>query len=178
MVAALAAAGGAGAVAVAGVGWTLPAHLVFAGVTVVLIVTDIDHKLIPNRILYPGTVVAALLLALGSAIEGELGSLWTGLGAGAAYFAVLYLVAIVARGGFGFGDVKLAFLLGLFTGFASFRVFLLAVFFTGVIGGVPAIVLLLSGRRGARSEMPYGPAMVAGAWVALVWGQSFASLYL
>jgi leader peptidase (prepilin peptidase)/N-methyltransferase len=178
IVATLAAAAGAGAVLVADTGWTLPGYVVFAGVTVVLVVTDIDHKLIPNRILYPGTLAAGVLLAAGSAIDGELGSLWRGLGAGAAYFAVLYLVAVVARGGFGFGDVKLAFLLGLFTGFASFRVFLLAVFFTGVFGGVPAIVLLLSGRRGARSEMPYGPAMIAGAWVALLWGESFASLYL
>ena len=174
----LAAAAAAGAVLVSGGEWTLPAHLVLAAVTVVLVITDIDHKLIPNRILYPGIATAIVLLAGGAVVEGELGSLWRGVVSGGAYFAVLYLVALVARGGFGFGDVKLAFLLGLFTGFASLRVFLMAVFFTGVIGGIPAIVLLLSGRRGARSEMPYGPAMIAGAWAALVWGESFATLYL
>jgi leader peptidase (prepilin peptidase)/N-methyltransferase len=50
---------------------------------------------------------------------------------------------------------------------------LLAVFFTGVIGGVPAIVLIVTRRARGSDEMPYGPPMLAGAWVALVFGEAF-----
>ncbi len=163
--------------AVVGADWTLPAHLVFAAVTVVLVVTDLDHKLIPNRVLYPGTALAVAMLAGGAVVEERTGDLLRGLGTGAAYFLVLLLVAIVARGGFGLGDVKLAVLLGIFTGFAGLRVFLLSVFFTGVFGGIPAVVLLVTRRRGSRDEMPYGPAMVLGAWTALAVGESFLRWY-
>jgi leader peptidase (prepilin peptidase)/N-methyltransferase len=62
------------------------------------------------------------------------------------------------------------------TAFQSQRTALLAVFFTGVIGGVPAIVLLLSRRARGGDEMPYGPPMLAGAWVALVFGEAFGRM--
>lgn len=167
----------AGTTAVVGIDWTLPAHLVFAAVTVVLVITDVDHKLIPNRILYPGTALAVALLAAGAAAESRVSDLTVGLAAGAGYFLVLLLVAIVARGGFGLGDVKLAMLLGVFTGFAGIRVFLLSVFLTGVYGGIPAIVMLVTRRAGTRDEMPYGPAMILGAWTALAVGDAILRWY-
>jgi leader peptidase (prepilin peptidase)/N-methyltransferase len=177
---AVAVAGGlvlAGTTAIVGLDWTLPAHLLFALVTLVLVVTDLDHKLIPNRILYPGSVAAVALLALGAAAESRLEDLLVGLVTGAAWFLVLLLVAIVARGGFGLGDVKLAFLLGVFTGFAGVRVFLLSVFLTGLYGGIPAIVILVTRRGGTRDDMPYGPAMVLGAWTALAVGDAILRWY-
>jgi leader peptidase (prepilin peptidase) / N-methyltransferase len=72
--------------------------------------------------------------------------------------------------------VKLAVLLGAATAFQSQRTVLLAVFFTGVIGGIPAILLLVSRRARGQDEMPYGPPMLAGAWVALVFGEAFGRL--
>lgn len=86
------------------------------------------------------------------------------------YFAVLLLVAIVTRGGFGMGDVKLAVLLGLFMGFWGWPVLAAGLFYTGLIGGIPALVLIATRRAGRGDELPYGPAMILGSWAALVFG--------
>jgi len=159
-----------------GARWLLPAYLLLAATSVVLLVTDLDHKLIPNRVLYPSTAATAGLLTAGALLEGMPDDLGRAAVGGAGYFAVLLLVYVVARGGFGFGDVKLAFLLGAMTAFQSRQTLLLAVFFTGVYGGVPAIVLLVSRRARSGDELPYGPPMLAGAWTALVFGEVFARM--
>lgn len=155
----------------------LPAFLAFAAVTLVLVVTDVDHRLIPNRILYPGGTAAAVLLAVGALLDGSGSALPRALGGGAGYFAVFFLVAVAARGGFGFGDVKLAALLGLFTAYVSPSTFLLSVFFTGFIGGVPALVLLVTRKARPTDELAYGPAMVLGSWTALACGEQFLLWY-
>lgn len=154
----------------------LPAYLLVAAVSIVLLITDIDHKLIPNRVLYPATAVTVALLVVGALAESRADRLLPALIGGAGYFTTLFLVYLVARGGFGFGDVKLAFLLGAVTAFQSQRTALLAVFFTGIIGGIPAIVLLVSRRAKGSDEMPYGPPMLAGAWAALVFGEAFGRM--
>ncbi len=145
-------------------------RVLLAAVSVVLFVTDLDHKLIPNRILYPGGVAAISVLGIGSALDGNLRAFGRGLALGAGYFALFYVVALIARGGFGFGDVKLAALLGTFTGQVSWPHFAIGIFLTGVIGGLPAIVLLATRRAGAKHELPYGPAMILGCWGALLFG--------
>ncbi len=147
-------------------------RLLLAAVSVILFVTDLDHKLIPNRILYPGGTAAIGLLGVGAALEGDLRSWGRGLALGAAYFGLFYLVALVARGGFGFGDVKLAALLGTFTGQVSWPHFAMGIFLTGLIGGIPAILLLVTRRAGVKHELPYGPAMILGCWGSLLFGTS------
>lgn len=164
----LAAAGAGGAVLVTGAGWLLPAHLWFVAVTTVLVVTDIDEKLIPNRILYPGTAVAFALLAAGAAAEGRVSDLGPAAIAAAGYFGVLLVVAIVARGGFGMGDVKLAVLLGGFLGFWGWETLATGVLLTGILGGLPAVYLLITRRATRGHEIPYGPPMILGAWLALI----------
>jgi leader peptidase (prepilin peptidase)/N-methyltransferase len=164
------AVGFGGAAEVAGVGWLLPAHLFLVALTTVLVVTDLDQKIIPNRILYPGTLLAAALLAIGAGATGRLPDVGRGALAGFGYFGVLLIVAVATRGGFGMGDVKLAVVLGLFMGFWSWRVLASGLFYTGVLGGLPAIVMIVRGRARRGDELPYGPAMVFGTWTALFLG--------
>ena len=166
----------AAGVVTSGEEWLLAAYLVLGATTIVLLVTDIDHKLIPNRVLYPATACFAVLLVAGAVAESRTDRLLPALLGALGYFAALFVVYLVARGGFGFGDVKLAVLLGAATAFQSQRTVLLAVFFTGVIGGIPAIILLVFRRARGHDEMPYGPPMLAGAWVALVFGEAFGRL--
>lgn len=168
----------AGAAAVLGAVWVLPAYLWFAAVTIALVLTDLDHKRIPNRILYPGTIVATALLGGGAALEGDLGSFGRSLLGGAGYFGLMLLVALVARGGFGFGDVKLAFLLGEFAAFRSWGSLFVAGFAAFVIGGLLSLALLVLGRVGRKDAIPFGPAMVAGAFAAVVVGDAIAEWYL
>jgi leader peptidase (prepilin peptidase) / N-methyltransferase len=155
---------------VAGGGPLLAAHLLLAALTTVLVVTDLDAKLIPNRLLYPGTALAALLLALGAFSADRLPDLGRGVLAGLGYFGLLLVVALASRGGFGMGDVKLAVVLGLFMGFQGWSVLASGLFYTGMYGGIPALIMIVTRRAGRGDELPYGPAMVFGAWTAMVTG--------
>ena len=155
--------------------WVLGAYLWFVAMTVALFLTDIDHKRIPNRITYPGTPIGALLLAAGAAIDGTSTALPRALFGAVVFGGFFLLVFVLARGGFGFGDVKLAVLFGLFTAFLSWIHLFLAGMATAALGGIAALGALLGGA-GAKSELPYGPPMILGAWASIVWGSALAGL--
>ncbi len=162
----------------AGMAWSiglvpvLVAHLAMVAVTGILIVTDLDHFRIPNRILYPGTALCFVLLAVGFAIDSGRGSLVRGLAGAGIYFGLLLLVFVAARGeGFGFGDVKLAALLGLFAAFQAYRILAWALIITAFLGAIPAVVLLLMGK-GRKAALPYGPPLILGAWAAIIFATS------
>jgi leader peptidase (prepilin peptidase)/N-methyltransferase len=160
------------------VGWraTLVAYLVMAAVTTILIVTDLDHFRIPNRVLYPGTAACLALLAGGAAIEGRSADLLRALAGGAVYFTLFLLVYLAARGeGFGFGDVKLAVLLGSFGAFLGWRVLAWSLLLTGILGGIPALVLLAMGRS-RHTAIPYGPPLILGTWAAVIFSGTLAGL--
>lgn len=165
-------------VLIIGVAWVLPAYLWFAAVTMVLILTDLDHKRIPNRILYPGTVVGLVLLAGGALLDGGAGDLGRGAMGGVFYFSALFVLALIARGGFGFGDVKLAFMLGLFLAFRGWEHLLVGIFLAFFIGGVIALALLLTRKKGRKDAVPFGPSLVLGAWTGIAYGLEIAEWYL
>jgi leader peptidase (prepilin peptidase)/N-methyltransferase len=165
-------------VLVVGVRWVLPAYLWFTGVTLVLILTDLDHQRIPNRILYPGATVATVLLVFGALGDGAATGFFRAVAGGALYFTVLFLVALAARGGFGFGDVKLAFLLGEFLAYRSWAALWAGVFLAVFIGGLAALALLVSRRKGRKEAIPFGPALVLGAWLAIPFGEALVRWYL
>ncbi|HAX81102.1 MAG TPA: prepilin peptidase [Actinobacteria bacterium] len=164
--------------ALIGPSWVLPAFLWFAAVVEVLVIVDLAHKRIPNRILYPGTAVAVVLLAAGAVAEGEASALLRALAGGAGYFGMLLLVAILARGGFGFGDVKLAFLLGLFAAYRSWESLFVSVVMAFLVGGLISVVLLLARRAGRRDAIPFGPALAVGVAIGIAAGIPIADWYL
>ncbi|MDH3260132.1 MAG: prepilin peptidase [Acidimicrobiia bacterium] len=158
--------------------WVLPAYLLFVATTVVLVLTDLDHKRIPNRILYPATAAAVMLIAAGAAADGSMVSIPRALAGGGIYFGLLLVIALLARGGFGMGDVKLAFLLGTFLAFQSWDTLWSGIFLAFLIGGVISLLLLITKRKGRKDAIPFGPPLIVGALVALVWGQQLVDWYL
>jgi leader peptidase (prepilin peptidase)/N-methyltransferase len=158
------------------VDWTLPAYLWFVALTVTLTLTDIDTKLIPNRILYPGTVVALALLIGGGLIEN--GPVVRAVAGGALYFALLFVLALIARGGFGFGDVKLAFLLGLFATYQSWDTLIVAIFAAFLLGGLVSLLLVVLRIRSRKDAIPFGPYLVLGAYAAIAWAGTISTWYL
>ena len=76
------------------------------------------------------------------------------------------------------GDVKLAFLLGLVMGFESWGALLVGIILAIVLGGVASGLLLLFSGKGRNAKFAYGPYLVLGSWVAVVWGQRIADWYL
>lgn len=168
----------AGTYLVIGPVWVLPAYLVFVATTVALVLTDLDHKRIPNRILYPATAAVVVLLVAGAAADRTWSDVPRGLMGGAIYFGILLLIALVARGGFGMGDVKLAFLLGATLAFQSWDTLWSGIFLAFLIGGLVSLLLLMTKKKGRKDAIPFGPPLILGAWIALVWGQQLVDWYL
>ncbi|MDE0121754.1 MAG: A24 family peptidase [bacterium] len=167
----LAAALGVGwAVVLTEVGWAgvLAAHLVWVAVTASVVITDLEHRLIPNRILYPAAVVIAVLLLAGSLLDGTPGRLGSAtLGAGLSLLGMGALSAL-GRGALGMGDVKLSAVLGLVCGYWGVEVALKAILWGFLIGGVAALGMMITRRAHRGTQLPFAPFLVAGAWWALL----------
>ena len=156
----------------------LPAYLVFGAATLALALIDLDHRLIPNRLLFPSIGVALTLLTVGALIDGSGLRLLRGVSGGVVYFGFLLAVAFLSRSGFGMGDVKLALLLGLFLTFVGWDVLLVGMVLAILLGGVASVLLLVFSERSRKAKFAYGPYLVVGAWMGVIWGQSIADWYL
>jgi leader peptidase (prepilin peptidase)/N-methyltransferase len=149
----------------------------YACLFIIIFVIDLEHSLILNKVVYP-TMVVALLLSLypwpwfSESIGMRVA--YAALG-GAIGFVVFLLIALVSRGGMGWGDVKLAALIGLATGFPLVFV---AIIMAAILGGIVAVVLLVTRRRGRREMIPFGPFLAVAAMVTLLWGSNILSWYL
>jgi len=161
-----------------GVDW-LAIMAFYACLFIVIFVVDLEHGLILNKVLYPGMLVA-LLIALFLPQPPWIVQLWVhglpNFALGAAIGLVVFLLlALVSRGGMGFGDIKLAALIGLATGFP---LVLLAVIMGAILGGLAAIILLATRKRGRKEAIPFGPFLAAAAMVTLLWGNNILNWYL
>ncbi|MEX5269440.1 A24 family peptidase [Kocuria sabuli] len=161
-----------------GLSWELPAYLFFAAVAVVLTVIDLRHHLLPNAVVVPALGIGLVLLIVASAGEGAWGALLRAV-LGALVLFVLYLVlALISPAGLGMGDVKLAAVLGLFLGYQGWGALFVGAVLASVIGAVVGLGVLASRRGGLRSDVPFGPSMLAGALLAVVAGEWVAREYL
>jgi leader peptidase (prepilin peptidase)/N-methyltransferase len=155
----------------------LVAFLVFAAVSVALALIDLDTRTLPNRIVLPALVTGIVLLTTASLLVGdypELGRAAIGM---VALFTLYFLLAVFT-GGMGFGDVKLAAVVGLYLawlGWGQLAVGALAAF---VLGGLFGVVLIVLKRAGRKSAIPFGPWILAGAWVGVFAGQPVWNAYL
>lgn len=160
-------------------GWALlPAFLLFGGATLGITLIDLDHQLIPNRILFPALGIGAALLVVGALIDGDRGALLRGVLGGVTYFLALLIVGLVARGGFGMGDVKLTLMLGLFLGYLGWDILAVGSVLAILLGGVASILLLVFTSKGKHAKFAYGPYLVIGAWIAIVCGEQVLDWYL
>ena len=158
--------------------WALPALLYLAAVSIALTLIDLDTHTLPNRIVLPSIGVGVVLLAIASVGTGEWMSLVTALLGGAALFAFYFIVALVSPRGMGMGDVKLAALLGLYLGWLGWGPLAVGAFAAFLLGGLFAVVLLVVRRAGRGSGIPFGPWMIAGAWLGIALGEPIATGYL
>jgi leader peptidase (prepilin peptidase) / N-methyltransferase len=159
-----------------GFSWSLPAFLLLATAGVLLAVIDLEHRLIPNRILIPATGGAALLLALATATTGAWSHLLGAALGGVVLFLFFLVLALIAPAGLGMGDVKLAGLLGLYLGWLGWSAVVVGAVAGFVVQAVVALVLLAARRVGLKGEIPFGPAMLAGAALAIL-GASWTSAF-
>jgi leader peptidase (prepilin peptidase)/N-methyltransferase len=149
--------------------WELPAFLVLAGVAVLLTLIDLRHHLLPDRVVLPAIGAGAVLLAGAGAVEHHPASIVRAGTAAVVLFAVFLLLALIAPSSLGMGDVKLAALLGLHLGWLGWNVVALGAAAGFVVQAALALMLLATRRIGLKSELPFGPAMLLGAALAIGW---------
>lgn len=149
--------------------WELVAALGMLAWLGLVAAIDLQTHLIPDRLIYPALVLAPFFVALWP--EASWGANLLGGVAGAALFGLFFAVS---PSGIGFGDVKLALVLGLYLGWSAIVVALAT---TVSLGGLAGLALLAAGR-GRKAAMPYGPMLAAGAAVALLHGDALWQAYL
>jgi leader peptidase (prepilin peptidase)/N-methyltransferase len=157
--------------------WLLPAYLVLAGALVALAVIDFQTYLLPNRLVYPLTVVMLALLALGCTGDGDLGAFGRGVLAGVIAFLIFFVLHLVSPRSMGFGDVKLSFTLGLALGVLGWGEMLLGLFLGFLYGAVVGIVLIATRLRARDQAVPFGPFLAAGAMTAILVGAPVLTWY-
>ncbi|GAA4142937.1 prepilin peptidase [Leifsonia shinshuensis] len=154
------------------------AYLYLAAISIALALIDLDTHRLPNTIVLPSYLVGAALLGTASALTGDWGALLGAAIGGAVLYGGYLLLALVYPGGMGFGDVKLAGVLGVFLGYLGWGPLIIGGFAPFVLGGVFALVLLAARRARKGSGIPFGPWMLAGAWLGVLAGPTIWNAYL
>ncbi len=154
---------------------------------IVLGVIDLEHQLILNKITFPAAVVAVIISAFQPppgivhislpwpGIANSISGIMNSLIGGVAGFVLFLIVALIFRGGMGWGDVKMAALIGLITGFPLVFV---ALFMGIVLGGLIGGVLLILGIKKRKEPVPFGPFLALATIVTLLWGSNILYWYL
>jgi len=160
----------AGLAARLGYDWALPAYLVLFAGLLALSVIDVETLLLPRAIVWPLSIAVTALFVLAAAITGQWHDLLVGALSGAAWFAVFYAMNLASPRILGFGDVRLAPVLGLALGWLGWRYVLLGFFAANLIGAVIGIALIASKRISRQQQIPYGVFLAAGCAVAVFAG--------
>jgi leader peptidase (prepilin peptidase)/N-methyltransferase len=151
--------------------------LFYSCIFIVLMVIDWEKGLILNKIVFPAIVAALLISAIFSIFLPEIeivpfiGRAVAGGGIGLGIFLV---IVIVSRGGMGWGDAKLAALIGLVFGFP---LVFIALLIGVVLGGVAAALLLLLKIKKRKEAIPFGPFLALAAIITLLWGNGILDWY-
>lgn len=147
----------------------LPAYLYLVAIAPVLGAVDAATRTLPNRIVLPAYPLAVALLGFAAWRIGDAGALWRALAGGVLLYVIFLAVALVATpGSLGWGDVKLAGLLGGFLGFVGWMAVWLGMMIAFGLAALYVVVRLLV-RRAQRGQMvPLGPALLIGSLVAVI----------
>jgi leader peptidase (prepilin peptidase)/N-methyltransferase len=161
------------------IGWRpeLPAYLYLAAVGIALAAIDLDVRRLPNSIVLPSYAVGVALLLPMAVVRGDWWPVGRGVLAMAALWLAFYALALAYPGGMGYGDVKLAGLLGLFLGWLGWNPVWIGAFAGFLFGALAGAVLLVRRRATRRTEIPFGPAMLAGAQLAVFAAGPIAAWY-
>jgi leader peptidase (prepilin peptidase)/N-methyltransferase len=156
----------------------LVAYLPLFWVLVVLSFIDLEHKLLPNRVVLPSLAAGVALLGLAAAAGPGAGAWVRALLAGLASFGFFLVLAIISPRGMGMGDVKLAPVLGMAMGYFSWPRVFVGFFLAFVFGAVGGVILIALRRAGMKSEVPFGPFMALGTTAAVLWGAPLVHAWL
>ncbi len=149
-------------------------YLIINCFLIIVFVYDLKHYIIPDKVIFPAIIITFFyqlfrVLDLGF---GHWDFIFSAFLASGFFLAIV----LISKGRWmGMGDVKLAFFMGLFLGFPQIFVALFLSFFIGAIIGIGLIAL---NKKGLKSEIPFGPFLVVGTFIALFYGEQIINWYL
>ena len=163
-------------------------YCAFFWVLVVLTIIDVEHHLLPTRVIYPTLFIGAAALTITALVRDDAGRI-ADMAIGAAVFGGIFFVIFYAApaGGFGFGDVRFALLLGTFVGYLGAPgLVLVAMFLSFVTGALIGVTLKWWEERKKdeaegplrKARVPFGPYMALGSVISIFWGQDILDAYL
>lgn len=150
-------------------------YLIYSAIFALILVTDIERKLILNVVTFPSIFLAIVASFLMPGV-----TWWNALLGGAIGFFTFLVLVVMGRlifgsGALGEGDITLATFIGLTTGYP---LVIEALVLTTLVGAGISFVLLITRVRTLRDHIPYGPFLIIGAAITLMWGYSIANRFL
>ncbi len=141
-----------------------------------IFVYDLRHYIIPDFANFSLIVISALYLAFFSLLENDFSVLLHGFFSAMATFLFFFALHYFTKGkGMGFGDVKFVIFMGLFLGFPEI---LPGLFISFLLGATIGVALIVLGKKGMKSQLPFGPFLIIGTLIAYFYGEQIVELYL
>jgi len=155
--------------------WQMLAAAVFTWILIALSFIDIDEKLLPDDITLPG-LWAGLCINLAGVMT-DIQSAVIGAMAGYLVLWSVYQLFRLTTGkeGMGYGDFKLLAMIGAWLGWQFLPLVIIVAALAGTLFGV---FMIMTSRQTQGQQMPFGPWLAAGGWIALIWGDSIIARYL
>jgi len=149
--------------------WALPVYAYFIWLSVVLSVVDFRELRLPNKYVYPAYGIVTLGLLVPAAIGGYWVSMFQAAMCALVGLAIFMIMHVIYPSGMGMGDVKLAGIIGLVAGWVSIATAIVALMFSFFLSAIVSIVLLVSRRATMKTALPFGPFMLGGAILAIIY---------
>ncbi|MFM6980167.1 MAG: prepilin peptidase [Micrococcales bacterium] len=140
----------------------------FAVASLWLTITDMREKRLPNKVVWPLNAFLAIMLGIHGLLANTLDSYLRAILAGAACFVVFFALRFFSPKSMGFGDVKLSIAIGLMLGYLGWMQLLNGIFFGFIAAAIFAIGGLLARKLTMKGSLAFGPFMLLGAWIALL----------
>jgi len=153
-----------------GVSWTGAGEAVLAAGLVALGLIDFDHMLLPRKVVYWDLGAVGAVLVAGAAAEGQWERLGVAFASALVPWALFFLLNYFAPHALGFGDVRLAFLMGLGLGWLGAGYAFLGFLLASLLGAVVGVALMAAGKAGRRTPVPFGTFLASGALLAVLAG--------
>jgi len=167
----------AGAAARMGFRWDLPAFLILFAGLLALAVIDLQHLTLPKKIVYPTLATVAGLLVLAAAKTNGWHDLLVAVICSVAWFVVFFIMNFASPRVLGFGDVRLALVLGLGLGWLGWRYVVLGFFAANLIGAVVGVTLIVMKKMTRDQPIPYGVFLALGTALAVFSGPEVTSWF-
>lgn len=160
-----------------GISWTGVGEAALVGGLVMLGLIDLDHLLLPRRVVYTTLGIVAAIFLAGAASESEWHRLGVAALSGLVPWALFFAINFISPRALGFGDVRLALLMGFGLGWLGGLYALLGFLAASILGSVIGMALIAAGKAARRTPIPFGTFLAAGALIAVLAGEPVVNWY-